>query len=245
MEEARSIARLVGRRSMRYSEWRGQSIVCLESAEGLAVRLTRTVGGNGSSVEFYVNRVAECGSEFLAFCEERAPVILVVEESQFGELPLEEMRESVNRGDIRILVLAQAPSNVLCESLLRKGCSGVLRSDSDDRILRKAIQAVVAGELWAPRKVLSSFAKETLSRDRSRELTQREADIHKLICLGLTNQQIADQLFISRETVRWHVRSLYAKLGVPSQRRAMLERGAYRSAEDTRGVMQMSEAALS
>lgn len=230
---------------MRYLDRRGQSIVCLEAAAGLAARLNQTFGGDGSSAEYCVTRAAGFDSGLLALCEELAPVIIVVEEDQLGELPLEEMRESVNRGHIRIVVLAQAPSNVLCESLLRKGCSGVLRSDSDDRTLRKAIQAVFAGELWAPRRVLSSFAKETLSRDRSRELTQREADIHKLICLGLTNQQIADQLFISRETVRWHVRSLYAKLGVPSQRRAMLERGAYRCAENARGMMQISEAVLS
>lgn len=228
---------------MCYSARRGQSVVCLASAEGLAARLNRALSGNnGSSTEFLVNQVAGCGPGFLPLCEELAPALLVVDGNQLGELPLEEMREFVNRGDIRILVLAQAPSHVLCESVLRKGCSGVLCSDSDDRTLRKAIEAVFVGELWAPRRVLSSFAKETLARDRSRELTQREADIHRLICLGLTNQQIADQLFISRETVRWHVRSVYAKLGVPSQRRAMLERGGSQSAENARGVMQMSEA---
>jgi DNA-binding NarL/FixJ family response regulator len=245
MEETRAITRLGGRRSMRYSDGSGETIVCVDCARGLAARLNRSLGGSEFPSGYIVKEVAECGAGFVSFCEELAPTLVVVEGGRFSELPLEELREFVNRGDIRILVLTEAPSNVLCESLLRKGCSGVLCSDSDDRTLRKAVQAVFAGELWAPRRVLSSFAKETLSRDRSRELTQREADIHKLICLGLTNQQIADQLFISRETVRWHVRSLYAKLGVPSQRRAMLERGEYRSPADARGATQMSEAALS
>ncbi|MDL1890951.1 response regulator transcription factor [Nitrospirales bacterium NOB] len=127
------------------------------------------------------------------------------------------------RGEVRILAVFQGGGDPPYDDLLRKGCSGVVPAEANDLTLRKAIEAIFDGELWFPRRVLSSIARESLLKDRSKELTQRETDVHRLICLGLTNQQIADQLFISRETVRWHVRSLYAKLGVPNQRRSMLE----------------------
>ncbi|MBI3668804.1 MAG: helix-turn-helix transcriptional regulator [Acidobacteria bacterium] len=46
------------------------------------------------------------------------------------------------------------------------------------------------------------------------ELTSRERDILQLIARGLTNRAIADRLCVTHETVRWHIRGLYSKLGV-------------------------------
>ena len=51
-------------------------------------------------------------------------------------------------------------------------------------------------------------------------LTRREHLVYKLLCFGLTNKQIATQLVISENTVRFHVKALYAKLGVRSRIRA-------------------------
>jgi DNA-binding CsgD family transcriptional regulator len=45
-------------------------------------------------------------------------------------------------------------------------------------------------------------------------LTAREIQVLRLVARGCRNQEIAEQLFISVETVRWHLRSLYGKLGV-------------------------------
>src|SRR5262249_23328972 len=97
------------------------------------------------------------------------------------------------------------------------GCIGVLSYSVTEQILRRAVHAVGNGELWMPRKILSKLAERAFMKDSNRKLTQRESEIFKLICLGFTNQQIAEHLFISRETVRWHVRSLYSKIGVDSR----------------------------
>ncbi|MGH8524616.1 MAG: LuxR C-terminal-related transcriptional regulator, partial [Gammaproteobacteria bacterium] len=51
-------------------------------------------------------------------------------------------------------------------------------------------------------------------------LTRREHLVYKLLCFGLTNKQIATQLVISENTVRYHLKALYAKLGVSSRMRA-------------------------
>lgn len=230
---------------MRFPDRNGYSIVCLKSSEELWRRLLKCTTAMAHPAEFNLVRAPAEPAQLIETCGRLAPALLVVEEADFDALPRGGMREQINRGDVRILVLASGPTNVLCESLLRKGCSGVLSMEAGDATLRKAAQSILAGELWAPRRVLSSFAKETLSRDRSKELTQREADIHKLICLGLTNRQIADQLFISRETVRWHVRSLYSKLGVPNQRQAMLEAGSCARTRSTPVLADVQEALLS
>lgn len=51
-------------------------------------------------------------------------------------------------------------------------------------------------------------------------LTRREHLVYKMLCFGLTNKQIAAQLVISENTVRFHLKALYAKLGVSSRMRA-------------------------
>lgn len=48
-------------------------------------------------------------------------------------------------------------------------------------------------------------------------LTPHERLVYRLLCLGLTNKQIATQLVISENTVRFHLKALYAKLGVSSR----------------------------
>jgi NarL family two-component system response regulator LiaR len=101
------------------------------------------------------------------------------------------------------------------------GCSGVLQRDASSETLRRAVAAVAAGELWVPRKVSSRLLHNALHNDATRHLTRRESEILKLIYKGLNNQKIADQLFISRETVRWHLRSLYSKIGVSTRQEAI------------------------
>jgi two-component system nitrate/nitrite response regulator NarL len=49
------------------------------------------------------------------------------------------------------------------------------------------------------------------------ELTPRESEVHELLAQGLTNDEIARQLYISRSTTKVHVKHIYEKLGVRSR----------------------------
>ncbi|MBN9662367.1 MAG: helix-turn-helix transcriptional regulator [Acidobacteria bacterium] len=73
------------------------------------------------------------------------------------------------------------------------------------------------------------MVKDTLSKGNTRHLTRRELEVFEFIRQGLTNQQIADELFLSRETVRWHVRSLYSKIGVKNRSSAIREYELYQA----------------
>jgi NarL family two-component system response regulator LiaR len=86
----------------------------------------------------------------------------------------------------------------------------------------EAVKAIGDGDLWYPRAVLSALVRRSiLNRSVSQKrLTSREMEILRLLGMETKNQTIADQLFISRETVRWHLRALYSKIGVNNRSEA-------------------------
>jgi two-component system nitrate/nitrite response regulator NarL len=115
---------------------------------------------------------------------------------------------------IPVLVLVDRETTADCESLLRMGCMGFLRPDAPPSQFRRAVDAVTSGEMWAPRKLVSRMCRELLSADDPLKLTAREEEVLVLLAAGHSNRKIADSLFISRDTVRWHMRAIYRKLGV-------------------------------
>ena len=118
------------------------------------------------------------------------------------------------------IAVSDDKDNLDCEQIIRMGFTGLLRRDELPATLIRAVQVVVNGELWFPRQVLSRVLRMFLAEKGKSELKAREIQILQLIGSGLNNQQIADALFISRETVRWHVRGLYSKLGIKGRRSA-------------------------
>ena len=55
----------------------------------------------------------------------------------------------------------------------------------------------------------------------ARDMKDRERDILKLMAQGFTNSQIANQLYLARETVRWYNKQIYTKLGVHNRTHAV------------------------
>ncbi len=194
-----------------------RAVICLESSGKLWNLLRRSLEGSEDPSEFIFARSPEGSADVLALCRRLAPALLVIEDSRLQTLPLKQLRDLISRRDIQILVLSDKVDDVSYADFFHKGCTGVVPYHVTGQILRKAVLAICEGELWLPRRVLSKLAHDTFLKGTTRKVTQRESEIFKLVCLGFTNQQIAEHLFISRETVRWHLRSLYSKIGVESR----------------------------
>jgi DNA-binding NarL/FixJ family response regulator len=124
-----------------------------------------------------------------------------------------------------VIVLTDNHSDVADErAAIRAGVKGIVRKDASADTLVNAIEKVHAGEAWLPRALLGSVltelartnehAETSVARSGIPSLTRREIEVIALICDGLTNQQMADRLFISETTVRHHLTSIFAKLGV-------------------------------
>lgn len=172
---------------------------------------------------FVVSLCSGTIGEILSECQRLAPCVLVVSQESLEQLDANEFSASVEvGGSIRVLVLATRKGPNLVEKFLSMGCMGYLPDDVPSSTLRRAVRAVASGQVWAERSTVTQVMKRMILKRLLQELTLRERDILQLIVGGLSNRVIADRLCITHETVRWHIRSLYSKLGVQDRLSAMV-----------------------
>jgi DNA-binding NarL/FixJ family response regulator len=115
-----------------------------------------------------------------------------------------------------VLVILDDDNPEASAKMLRLGCRGVLPERPSAKVLRQAVLALIQGELWAPRRLISALYSELLRMafDKGQNaLTPQEQRILELSAEGHKNSAIAITLSISPETVRWHKRRLYRKIG--------------------------------
>lgn len=125
---------------------------------------------------------------------------------------LEEIRTLVECGSARVILFSAAATVTLIDAARAVGASGLVAKDDDPQLLVEHIEAVARGERVGLDVTAVAFCAPPL--------TAREADVLSLVALGLTNQQIGGELFVSVETVRTHVRTILRKLGVANRTQA-------------------------
>jgi DNA-binding NarL/FixJ family response regulator len=121
-----------------------------------------------------------------------------------------------------VMFAATADDDDLLDSL-RAGASGYLLKDTDPARLGFALRGVLNGEAAIPRQLVRRLAEELRSPASPRfvktspaaaKLTAREWQVMELLGAGLTTDQVARRLFLSRSTIRVHVSSTLKKLRV-------------------------------
>ncbi len=155
-------------------------------------------------------------------CRSLLPCVLMLDDDSLSKVdPIQFARKAEYGRAVPVLALTKNESPTHCVSLLRMGCMGFLRPESPPWQLRRAVEAVASGELWAPRLLLSQICRDYLSAHDPCKLTDREEEILALLAQGRKNREIAASLFISRDTVRWHIRAIYTKLGIHDRQSAV------------------------
>lgn len=131
-----------------------------------------------------------------------------------------------------VLILTAYDNDQYIVALLEAGAAGYLLKDVSGRDLINAIRAVFAGEaILHPsiaRKVFSHFnisAGQQQSKDLvdSSELSEREMEILRLAARGMSNQDIANRLYLSRRTIQSHLANIFRKMDVGSRTEAVLQ----------------------
>jgi DNA-binding NarL/FixJ family response regulator len=131
----------------------------------------------------------------------------------------------------RVVMLTTFDMDEYVYEALQAGASGFLLKDVQPELLVAGIRAVHSGEsLLAPtvtRRMIESFlgrprTLDASSRTRLAALTAREQEVLQLIAKGLTNGEIASELFVSETTVKTHVGRILAKLGLRDRVQAVI-----------------------
>ncbi|MSM40165.1 MAG: hypothetical protein GJT30_11160 [Geobacter sp.] len=94
---------------------------------------------------------------------------------------------------------------------------GIMTPDTDIQLLLKAFHAMKKGQMWIDNckiKALVNFADNSKDSVIAGSLSNKEREIVINISQGLTNKEIASQLFISEQTVKTHINSIFKKLNV-------------------------------
>jgi DNA-binding NarL/FixJ family response regulator len=141
-----------------------------------------------------------------------------------------------DRSAVKVVMLTTFDMDEYVYDALRAGASGFLLKDVPPEQLVDGIRAVAKGDaLLAPsvtRRVIEEFVRRPPASVRTlqpklEELTARELEVLKLIARGLSNAEIATELFVSETTVKTHVAHVLMKLGLRDRVQAVV--AAYES----------------
>ena len=133
--------------------------------------------------------------------------------------------------ETQVVMLSATSNDDDVFAALQAGASGYLLKGMNPARLGPTLVGVLRGEAALPRELTARLIREFRSRARRSEtglvrrgkndLTPREWDVLDCLCEGLSTRRIAGRLFISQTTVRRHVGSIVAKLGVPDRQAAV------------------------
>lgn len=153
------------------------------------------------------------------------PDIVIMDVTMPGTNGLEATRliKSANP-DVRVLVLTMHDNDQYFFQTLQAGASGYFVKGGSSNELVGAIRTVYQGEVFLypsmAKRLLNDYVKKLRSgpdRDGVDNLTDREREVLKLVAEGYTNQEIAESLVVSTNTVQTHRGRIMSKLGLHSR----------------------------
>jgi DNA-binding NarL/FixJ family response regulator len=123
--------------------------------------------------------------------------------------------------------------------MMREGARGFLLREHLDADLIKCIRVVARGELWLSTNMIGRVFDELLRREcvkkhlvksspnshqlaKMKDVSRREMEVMALISESMTNEEIAQKLFLSAKTVKTHIRNIFEKTGIRNRVEAVL-----------------------
>jgi DNA-binding NarL/FixJ family response regulator len=183
--------------------------VVLAQPHGLVLEaLTRMLESAGFDVVGYCT----CASELPVCLAAHSPDIALVDE-QFdgGMATIAEARRALPQG--RLVLLASTVDPALARETLELDVDAVLLKTASCADLVRSLEHVLAGDAVFPAGWLRA-ARRSQHAASSAVLSRRQREVLELLSEGLSNEAIAARLFISANTVKFHISAIYGRLGV-------------------------------
>lgn len=118
--------------------------------------------------------------------------------------------------DCRVLVMADIPFEQEGMVSLRVGAEGYANTYMTPKMLQKAVEVVLMGEIWVGRRLMQQVLDQWRQKTEPSPLellTERERQVALLVAESLPNKKIADQLGVKERTVKAHLTSIFRKTG--------------------------------
>lgn len=156
------------------------------------------------------------GTEGISVALQTSPDVIILDLNMKGLSGLDTLKGLRAEGvDARILTVSDAKNDIY--TLIDAGADGYLLKDTEPDTLLEQIKRIAQGEVILSDSIKNLLLERTHEDNPLDSLTDREMGVLRQIATGLSNKQIAAQLFISEETVKVHIRNLLRKLNVHSR----------------------------
>jgi DNA-binding NarL/FixJ family response regulator len=167
---------------------------------------------------------ANNGYEALTQVDELKPDVLLLDMEMPDLTGVDVARRLKEAGSpVRVLALSAYDDEQYIIELLSCGAAGYLTKEEALDTIVEAVRGVARGEEgWLSRRAAARMAAWTRREETDRvRLTEREAEVLRLLARGWTNNLMAEELSLSERTVRFHLRNIYDKLGVNTRGEAI------------------------
>jgi DNA-binding NarL/FixJ family response regulator len=159
---------------------------------------------------------ASDGESAVALAERRRPMVVIMDVRMDG---LEATKALMDKSpDSAVLIFTAYSERSLLSRGLESGAKGYVLKEAPHETLLRAIEKVAGGEGYVDPALMPAFLT---GREKDDMLTTREREILQLLADGMSNADVATQLFISQETVKSHVRHILAKLEADTRTHAV------------------------
>jgi DNA-binding NarL/FixJ family response regulator len=174
---------------------------------------------------------AENGEQAAAATRRLRPDVVLMDIQMPGVDGLQATRRITGSAELasRVVILTTFELDEYVFEALQAGASGFLLKNAPPEELLQAVRVVAAGDaLLAPsvtRRIIEHFARRPPKPEvgaRLESLTQREREVLVMLARGRSNAELAAELFVTEGTVKTHVSSLLAKLGLRDRVQAVV-----------------------
>ena len=177
------------------------------------------------------SKIKVCGeagnlAETAGLIEKTKPDILLIDSDQIENGSLTTFLSS-QKNYIPTILLTNSIDAETHQKYLLLGVDGLVSKEQNAEILFHAIKRVSVGDVYFDRKLMSETIKRLVSEKNALPernynyngsiLTEREQEVLNLLCRGMKNKVISENLFITETTVRHHLTSIFEKLKVNSR----------------------------
>jgi DNA-binding NarL/FixJ family response regulator len=120
----------------------------------------------------------------------------------------------------RLIVYLADAAEQFIEEFLLLGYYGIILPETPTSTWVEMLRCVIRDEMWVDRRILTRVLQQVIA-SRDCDFTRRELEILGLVADGMSNGAIAERLFVTPETIRWHLRHLYRKTSARSRSKLM------------------------